>query len=121
MQSTSSAAARKDTLDTLAAFEVQHDLELSLDGDLLETFRVGEPPPDADRGSDEYRAWRDRQRSADENWVLRVPVLAGPRTLRATFRKKTSAYPETLRQPYLRPYTNTTAATPATSPTWRAW
>ena len=81
---------------------------MSLDGDPLETFRAGEPPPDADRGSDEYRAWRDRQRRADEHWALRVPVLAGPRTLRATFRKKTSAYPETLRQPYLRPYTNTT-------------
>ena len=37
-----------------------------------------------------------------------MPVLAGPRTLRATFRKKTAAYAETLRQPYLRPYTNTT-------------
>ena len=98
----------RDTLDSLASFDVPHDLEVSLDGDPLETFHVGEPPPDADRGSDEYRAWRDRQRSVDENWVLRVPVLAGPRTLRATFRKKTSAYPETLRQPYLRPYTNTT-------------
>ena len=98
----------RDTLDALAAFEVPHELEVSLDGDPLRTFHVGEPPPDAARGSDEYRAWRDRQRRADEDWVLRVPVLAGPRTLRATFRKKTSAYPETLRQPYLRPYTNTT-------------
>ena len=98
----------RDTLDALAAFEVPHELEVSLDGDPLRTFRVGEPPPDAGRRSDEYRAWRDRQRRADEDWVLRVPVLAGPRTLRATFRKKTSAYPETLRQPYLRPYTNTT-------------
>ena len=99
----------RDTLDSLAAFEVPHQLDVSLDGEHLRTFHVGEPPPEgADRTSDEYRAWRNRQRDADADWVLRIPVHAGPRTLRAAFRKKTSAYPETLRQPYLRPYTNTT-------------
>ena len=99
----------RDTLDSLAAFEVPHELDVSLDGEYLRTFHVGEPPPEGvDRTSDEYRAWRNRQRDADADWVLRVPVHAGPRTLRAAFRKKTSAYPETLRQPYLRPYTNTT-------------
>ena len=99
----------RDTLDSLAAFEVPHELDMSLDGEHLRTFHVGEPPPaGAERTSDEYRAWRNRQRDADADWVLRIPVHAGPRTLRAAFRKKTSAYPETLRQPYLRPYTNTT-------------
>ena len=99
----------RDTLDSLAAFEVPHELDVSLDGEHLRTFHVGEPPPaGADRTSDEYRAWRNRQRDADADWVLRIPVHAGPRTLRAAFRKKTAAYPETLRQPYLRPYTNTT-------------
>ncbi len=99
----------RDTLDALAAFEVPHDLDVSLDGDHLETFTVGEPPPaNAGRRSPEYREWRERQLHADDDWVVRVPVRAGPRTLRAAFRKKTSAYPETLRQPYLRPYTNTT-------------
>ena len=99
----------RDTLDSLAAFEVPHELHVSLDGEHLRTFHVGEPPPEgADRTSDEYRAWRNSQRDADADWVLRIPVHAGPRTLRAAFRKKTSAYAETLRQPYLRPYTNTT-------------
>ena len=99
----------RDTLDSLAAFEVPHQLDVSLDGEHLRTFHVGEPPPDGvDRTSDEYRAWRNRQRDVDADWVLRIPVHAGPRTLRAAFRKKTSAYAETLRQPYLRPYTNTT-------------
>ena len=99
----------RDTLDALAAFEVPHELDVSLDGDHLETFTVGEPPPaNVGRRSPEYREWRERQLRADDDWVLRIPVRAGPRTLRAAFRKKTSAYPETLRQPYLRPYTNTT-------------
>lgn len=97
----------RNTLDTLAAFEVPHELDLSLDGEHLHTFHVGEPPPNnVERNSPEYRAWRDRQRHADDDWVLRVPVRAGPRTLQATFRKRTSAYPESLRQPYLRPYTD---------------
>ena len=99
----------RNTLDTLAAFEVPHELDVSLDGEHLQTFVVGEPPPEGfDRSSDEYRAWRARQGRADEDWFIRVPVRAGPRTLRAAFRKITSAYPETLRQPYLRPYTNNT-------------
>ena len=99
----------RDTLDRLATFEVPHELDVSLDGEHLRTFHVGEPVPEGvDRSSGEYREWRNGQQDADADWVLRIPVHAGPRTLRAAFRKKTSAYPETLRQPYLRPYTNTT-------------
>ena len=99
----------RDTLDRLATFEVPHELDVSLDGEHLRTFHVGEPVQEGvDRSSGEYREWRNGQQDADADWVLRIPVHAGPRTLRAAFRKKTSAYPETLRQPYLRPYTNTT-------------
>ena len=99
----------RDTLDRLATFEVPHELDVSLDGEHLRTFHVGEPAPEGvDLSSGEYREWRNGQQDADADWVLRIPVHAGPRTLRAAFRKKTSAYPETLRQPYLRPYTNTT-------------
>ena len=99
----------RDTSDALATFDVTHELDVSLDGEHLKTFRVGEPRPEnTDRSSAEYRAWRERQLHIDDDWVLRVPVRAGPRALNVTFRKKTSAYPETLRQPYQRPYTNTT-------------
>ena len=99
----------RDTADNLAPFTDRHELDVSLDGEHLRTFSVGGPAPEgASRTSPEYREWRDRQRRVDDDWVLRVPVPAGPRTLRAAFRKKTSAYAETLRQPYLRPYTNTT-------------
>ena len=99
----------RDTADNLAPFTDRHELDVSLDGTHLRTFAVGGPAPEgAARNSPEYRAWRARQRLVDEDWVLRVPVPAGPRTLRVAFRKKTSAYPETSRQPYLRPYTSTT-------------
>ena len=94
--------------DDLAVFEVPHTLEVSLDGDLVRTFTVGGPPPDAPRDSDEYRAWRGRQRVVDRDWEFRLPVSAGPHELRAAFVRKTAAYPETLRQPFLRPYTSIT-------------
>ena len=94
--------------DDLAVFEVPHTLEVSLDVDLVRTFTVGGPPPDAPRDSDEYRAWRGRQRTVDRDWEFRLPVSAGPHELRAAFVRKTAAYPETLRQPFLRPYTSIT-------------
>ena len=94
--------------DNLAIFEVPHTVEVSLDGALVRTFVAGGPPPGAPRDSDEYRAWRDRQRTVDADWEFRLPVGAGPRELRVTFVRKTAAYPETLRQPYLRPYTSIT-------------
>ena len=95
--------------DNLAVFEVPHTLEASLDGALVRTFTVGGPPPaDAPRDSEEYRAWRDRQRTIDRDWEFRLPVKAGPHALSVTFVRQTAAYPETLRQPYLRPYTSIT-------------
>ena len=94
--------------DNLAVFEVPHTVEVSLDGTLVRTFTAGGPPPDAPRDSDEYRAWRERQRNVDRDWEFRLPVQAGPRELRVTFVRKTAAYPEMLRQPYLRPYTSIT-------------
>ena len=94
--------------DNLAVFEVPHTVEVSLDGVLVRTFVAGGPPPDGPRDGDERRAWRDRQRNIDRDWEFRLPVGAGPRELRVTFVRKTAAYPETLRQPYLRPYTSIT-------------
>ena len=95
--------------DNLAVFEVPHTLEVSLDGALARTFTAGGPPPaDAPRDSDEFRAWRDRQRNIDGDWEFRLPVQAGPHELRVTFVRRTAAYTETLRQPYLRPYTSIT-------------
>ncbi len=99
----------RDASGTLKPFDTPHRLEVSLDGELLETFTVGEPPPPgAARSSPEYRDWLARQRAADDGWEVRAPVRAGPRTVQVTFHQKTSAYAETLRQPFLRPYTSIT-------------
>ena len=99
----------RDAGDALAVFDAPHTLEVSLDGTLVRTFTAGGPPPaDAPRDSGAWRAWRDRQRTIDRDWEFRLPVKAGPRELRVTFVRRTAAYPETLRQPYLRPYTSIT-------------
>ena len=45
--------------------------------------------------------------------TIRVDAHTAPQV---TFVKKTSAYPETLRQPYLRPYTSITGGDPPTPP-----
>ena len=90
----------------LATFDVPHTLEVSLDDEILQTYTVGEPPPvDASRDSDAYREWQARQRTIDSDWEFRLPVRAGPRDIQVTFARRTWAYPETVREPYLRPYT----------------
>ena len=99
----------RDASGTLKPFDTPHRLEVSLDGELLETFTVGEPPPPgAARSDPEYQDWLARQRAADDGWEVRAPVRAGPHTVQVTFHQKTSAYAETLRQPFLRPYTSIT-------------
>ena len=92
----------------LAIFDAPHTLEVSLDDELLRSYTVGERPPlDASPGSDAYRGWQARQRTVDDDWEFRLPVRAGPRKIQATFARRTSAYEETVREPYLRPYTGT--------------
>ena len=99
----------RDASGTLKTFDTPHQLEVSLDGELLQTFVIGEPRPEGvDRRSPEYQEYIQRQRAADEAWEVRVPVRAGPHTVQVTFHQKTSAYAETLRQPFLRPYTSIT-------------
>ena len=99
----------RDASGTLAVFDTPHQLEVSVDGKLLQTFVVGEPRPvGVERRSPEYQAYVQRQRAADERWEVRVPIKAGPHVVQATFHMKTSAYAETLRQPFLRPDTSIT-------------
>ncbi|MCH7749796.1 MAG: DUF1592 domain-containing protein [Acidobacteria bacterium] len=99
----------RDASGTLVVFDTPHQLEVSLDGERLQTFVVGAPRPEGvDRRSPEYQEYVQRQRAADEGWEVRVPIRAGPHTVQVTFHQKTSAYAETLRQPFLRPYTSIT-------------
>ena len=90
----------------LATFDVPHTLEVSLDSEIVQSYTVGEPRPlDAPRNSDAYRDWQARQRTLDSDWEFRLPVRAGPRDIQVTFARRTWAYLETVREPYLRPYT----------------
>ena len=92
----------------LAVFDVPHTLEVSLGNEIIQTYTVGEPPPvDAARDSDSYRDWQARQRTIDSGWEFRLPVRAGPRDIQVTFARRTWAYREAVREPYLRPYTGT--------------
>jgi mono/diheme cytochrome c family protein len=99
----------RDASGTLKIFDTPHRLEVSLDGEPLQTFVVGEVPPEGvERSSPEYRAYLTRQRAIDDEWEVRAPVRAGPHTVQVTFYQKTTAYAETLRRPFLRPYTSIT-------------
>ncbi|MBM41007.1 MAG: hypothetical protein CL483_03670 [Acidobacteria bacterium] len=89
----------------LRIFDLPHTLDISLDGETVQTYTVGGTPPDAPRGSDAYRTWQATQRTADADWEFALPVDAGPREIRLTFTRHSWAYPEGVRQPYLRPYT----------------
>lgn len=92
----------------LAVFNVPHTLEVSLDGELLRSYTVGgQAPADASPGSDAYRDWQASQRTVDDDWEFRLPVRAGPRDIQVTFVRRTWAYQESVRAPYLRPYTGT--------------
>ena len=99
----------RDASGTLKTFDSSHLVEVSLDGEPLQTFLVGAPPPEGvERRSPEYREYLARQRVIDEEWEVRARVKAGPHTVQVTFHQKTTAYAETLRQPFLRPYTSIT-------------
>ena len=99
----------RDAAGTLRVFNTPHRLEVSLDGEPVGTFVVGEAPPaGAERSSPEYQAYLTRQRTIDADWEVRIPVRAGPHTVQATFHQKTTAYTETLRRPFLRPYISIT-------------
>ena len=68
----------RDASGTLKMFDTPHQLEVSLDGERIQTFVVGEPRPEGvDRRSPEYQEYVQRQRAADEGWEVRVPVRAG--------------------------------------------
>ena len=100
-------ALARNAAGALAIFDVPHTLEVRLDDALVQSYVVGEPPPSAPRGSEAYGVWQAKQRAIDHDWEIRLPVAAGPRRIQVTFARRTWAYPETVREPYLRPYTGT--------------
>ena len=69
-----------------------HQVEIALDGKRVEAFTV---KPNRNQSGAYYA-----DEAVDKNLKLRLPVEAGPHELAVTFLRKTSALPETERQPY---------------------
>jgi hypothetical protein len=114
------AALQRDLNEGVPLYAEDQNLEISIDGERIALFTLpgvaATPPVARDGDSDNpgisqlaprlrlsfaERAIRNR---ADANWRVRVPVVAGPHRVIATFIAKTAALDETPRLPFLRPY-----------------
>ena len=84
-------------LDLFAGAQVKepHQLEVGVDGQRVQVFTLG-PKGGANAMSSVY--------STPESLEARTTVKAGPRTVTATFVKKTSALAESVREPFSRPH-----------------
>ena len=87
-----------ELLDLFAGAPIRepHQLEVSVDGDRVTTFQLA--PPDA--STDQGVAYN----TGPDELQVRVLLNAGPRTVTATFIKKTDALAESIRQPFARPH-----------------
>ena len=85
-------------LDLFAGAPIRepHQLEVSVDGERIALFPLAPVDPDRDQGA--------AYNTGPEDLRVRVPVAAGPRTVTATFIRKTGALAESLRQPFDRPH-----------------
>ena len=85
-------------LDLFAGAPIRepHQLEVSVDGERVALFPLAPVDPDRDQGA--------AYNTGPEDLRVRVPVTAGPRTVTATFIRKTGALAESLRQPFDRPH-----------------
>ena len=85
-------------LDLFAGAPIRepHQLEVSVDGERVALFPLAPVDPDRDQGA--------AYNTGPEDLQVRVPVAAGPRTVTATFIRKTGALAESLRQPFDRPH-----------------
>ena len=85
-------------LDLFAGAPIRepHQLEVSVDGERVALFPLAPIDPDRDQGA--------AYNTGPEDLRVRVPVPAGPRTVTATFIRKTGALAESLRQPFDRPH-----------------
>ena len=85
-------------LDLFAGAPIRepHQLEVSVDGERVALFPLAPIDPDRDQGA--------AYNTGPEDLRVRVAVPAGPRTVTATFIRKTGALAESLRQPFDRPH-----------------
>ena len=87
-----------ELLDLFAAAPIRepHQLEVSIDGERVAVFELAPRDPDDDQGA--------AYNTGPNELVVRTPVSAGPRTVTATFVKRTDALAESVRQPFARPH-----------------
>ena len=86
----------RDRNEHIEGLSESHDLELLLDGELVETFTI-EPATVREDQAENYQPSQD---NLDDHLRVRMPVTAGPHTLAVTFPKRPSVLLETARQPY---------------------
>ncbi len=82
----------RDRNENVEGLTELHQVEIALDGKRVEVFTV---KPNRNQSGAYYA-----DEAVDKNLKLRLPVEAGPHELAVTFLRKTSALPETERQPY---------------------
>jgi hypothetical protein len=82
----------RDRNENVEGLTDAHQVELTLDGNRVQLFTV---KPNRNQSGAYYA-----DEAVDKDLNIRVPVQAGPHELGVTFLRKTSALPETERQPY---------------------
>jgi mono/diheme cytochrome c family protein len=82
----------RDRNENVEGLSEASQLEITLDGNRLQLFTI---KPNRNQSGAYYA-----DEAVDKDLNVRVPVLAGPHELGVTFPRKTSALPETERQPY---------------------
>jgi mono/diheme cytochrome c family protein len=87
--------------DSLSAFVEPHQIEVSVDGQRVQMFTIGQKPPDDAQARS--RLLRQADQSADAHFDARVPVKAGPHDVEVAFIKKDDALLESPREPFVRP------------------
>lgn len=90
----------RDYVDSLSTFIESHQIEVSVDGERIRLFTIGEKPAP---GATPAQIRQMNRQDADAGFVVRVPVKAGPRTVTVAFLRKTSALLESPRHMFLRP------------------
>jgi len=94
-------------VDFVRGYDQPHEMEISLDGEHLRTFRFGGDAPGTPapysyagniRGSDDWEEFM--MAFAEEGFEIQLPVQAGPRRIGATFPRETWE-PEGVQQPRL--------------------
>ena len=90
----------RDYVESLSTFVEPHQIEVSIDGERVTMFTIGEKPKP---GLTPAEIRRLNKQDSDAGFHVLIPVKAGPHTVAVAFIKKTSALVESPRQGFFRP------------------